>query len=327
MELVVFGILVLAPALLVIGVLGAAVFAAGVLYEKWRALTRHGFGEYTLRVAPREWQQWLRCSCFWNYVLHWFFKFEVVWASNVMLRDRIQPDGLGHSGRTDAPSHLLVAVHPHGLFAVSTLLASVLPPKGLWDRPFASLPTTFVHPVFFALPVVREVFMLLGCLPATRESIAHRLAERSATHTLVSFIVPGGVKETMCPDLYESLEGSQGFQQALGQNWGFLTQAYRAGTPVIPCYSPGERHLFRIWTPYWLSSIRAWMYKRVGFPFPTFFYGPVKPQHALQLHVGTAVVPPVYNAATEAADLLRFKAAYFDALCTVRHSSMREKVE
>lgn len=294
---------------------------------KWCDLTRDGFGDLSIKVSPSSWQNAIRRWPVWKWTLHRYFRFSL---DDSALESKLVSSSTAGSENESARVHYLMAVHPHGLFSISTLLGFILPSPAQFGPTLEELPTTFVHPILLSIPVVRELFLLVGCRSATREVMKARLLQRSATVNLVSVVVPGGIKELVYPDMYTSLDdnssGKWSEKAALRQNWGFLKLAYETGAIVVPCYCSSESLLFRTWSSGW-ESLRVFMYRHVGYPFPTFFWGPLRPTapEGLRLIVGRPIRPRPFNAATQEEDIAALKNEYFQALCCMR--STRTKAD
>lgn len=316
MELALYGALIAAGVVWTLGTFSIAFFVS-LVYVRWCDATRNGFdSDISIQLSPRAWQNAIRRASFWTWTLHRYFRFCVDDPGRLLCRSSSRND------EAPPPPHILMAIHPHGLFAVSALLGCILPPADVYAPGGAEcLPTTFVHPIFFWVPLVRELFLLLGCRPATRGEMGARLLQRRPQGTTlpppISVIVPGGIKELIHPDMYTAQYHEA--TAAPAQNWGFLTLAYRTGAHVVPCYCAAEARLFTIWgaTPEW-TTFRTFMYRWTGYPFPTIFNGPHRPAR-MCLRVGRAVVPPPYDPERETEDLARFKACYMDSLYSVKH--------
>ena len=82
----------------------------------------------------------------------------------------------------------LLVWHPHGIQVISHIIHKLSMKSPLFN--FLKGTKTTVHSMTFQIPVIRELFLFYGCIPATKEYINHYL-EKGQSVT----IFPGGVKE------------------------------------------------------------------------------------------------------------------------------------
>ncbi len=82
----------------------------------------------------------------------------------------------------------LLVWHPHGIQVISHIIHKLSMKSPLFN--FLKNTKTTVHSMTFQIPIIRELFLFYGCIPATKEYITHYL-EKGQSVT----IFPGGVKE------------------------------------------------------------------------------------------------------------------------------------
>jgi 1-acyl-sn-glycerol-3-phosphate acyltransferase len=160
---------------------------------------------------------------------------------------------------------VIYACRPHGLFAISCFLAFAAHPK--------SRVRCAVHRLIFWTPLLRDFAVWMGSFDATRDNI-HAALSRSESIALV----PGGVREMV-----------QGADHR--RHRGFLRIAYDEKVPVVCVYFGGEDRLF--WTWQMLRGLREAFIDFMGYPFPSFFFGPL-PRPLTTLASKTALQPLDY---------------------------------
>ena len=147
----------------------------------------------------------------------------------------------------DRSRPVIYACRPHGLFAFSCLLAFAVNPK--------SRVRCGVHRLIFWVPLLSDLAVWLGAFDVTKENIEGML-ERGESVALV----PGGARE-MIPGVDPR------------SHRGFLRIAHEKGAPVVCVHFEGEQELF--WTWRGLRDLRHAFADFMGYPFPSFFWGPL----------------------------------------------------
>jgi len=201
-----------------------------------------------------------RSLSLWRYV-HRYFRFQIIQESVL------------------DPGPKLFAYHPHGLFTAGPPLC--LGTHGgradVWDQDlrFGTLRAVF------RFPLLREFALWLGSIDVNAASLKRMLTvERRSV-----LLVPGGVQE-MClakPGLVDIYLGHE----------GFLRLAWEQGISVVPVFGCGEEDVW--WTWQCLHEIRRMMIPWLGYPFPSFGLGPLRPPHGIQIVVGSPLDPGQFS--------------------------------
>lgn len=171
-----------------------------------------------------------------------------------------------HLKRAAEGRSLIFACHPHGLFAISCFLAFAVNPK--------SRVRCGVHRLIFWVPLLRDFAVWMGAFDVSRVNVETALDEGASVA-----IVPGGARE-MIP-------GSNPHRHR-----GFLRIAYAKRVPVVPVYFAGETDLFWTWSIF--QQLREAFVDFMGYPFPSFFFGPL-PRPLTAIAAKTAVDPEDYS--------------------------------
>ena len=165
----------------------------------------------------------------------------------------------------------IFGVHPHGIHCwplvreregnASGVCASFhtqcasLPPQNVFafhTSPFYKrLPnaklTGVAATIMFKIPVVRELFLLMGYVDAGRPTCQKVLAQGSSL-----YICTGGEAE--------SLETRNGVDAVvLEGRKGFVRLALSYGTPLVPVYGLGNNEIYRSLQPF--PKLRRWLSK------------------------------------------------------------------
>jgi hypothetical protein len=131
--------------------------------------------------------------------------------------------------------------HPHGIQVISHIIHKLCMKSPLFN--FLKDTKTTVHSMTFQIPIIREIFLFYGCIPATKEYITHYLEKGQSIS-----IFPGGVKEMKyCnsdnPQNICYLKNRKGYLE-IGKDYDF-----------VPIYTLGEQGFF--------SSNKDSIYKRI----------------------------------------------------------------
>ena len=187
---------------------------------------------------------------------------------------------------SDNNETVIFAGHPHGLFAISSLLLVGLPSvrpsridSHLWKRTTESAddddngkqkdtmakPSSHwsnvrpcVHRHLFSIPLLRDLALWLGAIDVSRENITRTLK----THSV--YLSPGGCREMI-------IDGDSTAQR---RHTGFLRLAYAERKLVYPVLHHGQARAFRSYSCAWLDRVRHIVLDLTGYPFPSFFLGP-----------------------------------------------------
>jgi len=146
----------------------------------------------------------------------------------------------------------ILSVHPHGVLCCGAIAGIHFVPNSQ---------TLFcVAPLLFYVPVLGWLARLLGCIPASYDTMKMALEQGFPL-----LIVPGGVPELV---LAEKCDDSEFF---LEKRFGFLKLAMETQVPIFPIFSKGETATYRlIRAP--LLNWRVWLSWKLNVPvvFPWF---------------------------------------------------------
>jgi hypothetical protein len=148
----------------------------------------------------------------------------------------------------------LYACYPHGMFALNVVLTFCAPNVKTNATIYAG-----AHRIAFVLPVIREIFLLMGCISIDWKTIKHHIDQK---HVVV--IIPEGVRGMGKP-----LPGTKPRE-------GFLKHSHEASIPIVPVFGHNETKIYKYWENEWgwITAIRSWTMDHWGYPCLTFFVGP-----------------------------------------------------
>jgi len=171
----------------------------------------------------------------------------------------------------------LIAMHPHGVFTATTIMAFALNKATLHIKPAASS-------ILFMLPILKEFAGLGGAFPANKRDIIEQLIARKSV-----VICPGGIRELpgLDPDRIKKGDG-------FVQRKGFIEIAQHVEVPVVPVWAEGEESLYDVWL--WNPQKQQQWLSRFYYPGIVFSWGlwwlPFWPKSKkVTLHVGKAIYP------------------------------------
>jgi len=181
------------------------------------------------------------------------------------------------------PDQFVLTLHPHGPFP---LAASILMPQLALKNDARLRRVRFAAAsAVFWLPLVRDVYVALGCVEASRTTLT-----RCLKAGLSVAILPGGEAEQLlvCPPEFPT-------EDLVAPRDGLFRLALETGAPIVPAYGFGERDAYRS-SAYGLAARRAWSKRyRVGVPFAwgRYWFFPFVPRRqAVRVCVGEPVPPP-----------------------------------
>ncbi len=119
---------------------------------------------------------------------------------------------------------------PHGLIPVGPFLAFATPSEMHFPRKTLPPPRLHVHRLLFAIPLLRDFCLWIGCMDVSEKVIRDRLS----TNQPVA-LIPSGSR------------GIIGDADSETRHRGFLRLAYEYGTNIIPCWTPAETRIFKTW--------------------------------------------------------------------------------
>ena len=183
---------------------------------------------------------------------------------------------------------------PHGLIAISSLFITALcQQKSHWDEV-----TPCIHRHVFAIPFLRDLALWLGAIDVSKENIIQRLK----THSI--YLASGG-----CREMIIDVE-NDGIQQ---KHKGFLRLAYQEKKLIFPIIHRGQEKVFPSYTCRWLDKARHIILDMTGYPFPSFFIGPLPSK--LTSHIFAPHNPSHYTTEDEFID------AYYKKLISLREQA------
>ena len=251
-------------------VLGAGVllgFPLGILYAR---LSYYDGSEKTGARKSDAWQIWL-ADCF---LVTLFRRHYVMHRQGYINRDGARTEYVPSAYydallETQESKPVVFAGHPHGLFAIGSLLMVGLPEgerRGTTrTKPVADMwrrVVPCVHRHVFAVPFLRDLALLLGAVDVTRDNMTRMLESRSI------YVAPGG-----CREMIIETDGD-GVQKQSCRHTGFLSIAYQEKRLVYPMIHRGQERVFVAYSCDWLNQLRHTVLDLTGYPFPTLFTGP-----------------------------------------------------
>lgn len=233
--------------------LGITLFV-GIVTGLWYSKYYYDRSEAT---GTRRWpvlQRWLAVNVF-HYVKRHYFNYTIVFKGSADLGEKVaRCQGGGETA--------IFACSPHGLFAIGSFFLVGVPDyhtqTGLrWKRVRAC-----THRHVFAIPGLREIALWLGAINADRVNIEKMLERESI------MLAPGGTREMI-------IDKDQPIQSV---HKGFLKIAFAMRKRVFPVIHTGQEDVFPSYSCAPLDRLRRVVLNLTGYPFPTFFIGPLPRQ-------------------------------------------------
>lgn len=140
------------------------------------------------------------------------------------------------------------AVHAHGIHCTPLALFST--PGSDFDKKFPGLVgqklTGLAATVMFKLPVVRELFLNMGYVDASRS-----VAAKTLEHNRSIYVCTGGEEESMYTTMGRDIV-------VLKKRKGFVRLALSYGADIVPVFGVGNTDLYKVsvWIMRWFSG--AW---------------------------------------------------------------------
>jgi 1-acyl-sn-glycerol-3-phosphate acyltransferase len=126
----------------------------------------------------------------------------------------------------------LLIWHPHGSQTISYVIHRLCTKSPI--HPYIKNTKLAVHSVMFQVPILRELSLMLGFIPATRETIKYYLNKGVSVA-----LFPGGVREMdYC--------GEKDNKCYLKSRKGFIEIAKELDIEIIPVYVAGEQQFFKV---------------------------------------------------------------------------------
>ncbi|KAL7579446.1 hypothetical protein ACA910_014108 [Epithemia clementina (nom. ined.)] len=152
----------------------------------------------------------------------------------------------------------VLAVHPHGIHCLA--LAEFSTYGSAFDQRFPGLVghclTGLAATVMFKIPMVRELFLRMGYVDASR-SVAQKVLECGRS----IFVCTGGEEESMLTWVGRDIV-------VLKKRKGFVRLALSHGASLVPVFAVGLNDIFPTYT--FLLKQRQWLQKNFGIALPLF---------------------------------------------------------
>ena len=145
---------------------------------------------------------------------------------------------------------------PHGIL----LMSRVVGYGGAWEALFPGIECrVLAASPMFALPLVRDICLMLGAVDAGRKTALRVLGAGKSLH-----VYPGGSREVFMTDPADH------DRVYVSGRKGFVNLALTTGSPLVPVYVFGEKHLYKRKLP--SERLRLFLLKVLKFPV-LLFYG------------------------------------------------------
>jgi len=209
---------------------------------------------------------------------------------------------------TDNGETYVFGCHPHGIHCYS--LIELTNPHSDFSRMFPNLSgpklTGLAATVIFKLPVVRELFLYMGYIDASRSVASKALSVGQSIGVCV-----GGEEESMLTtpkkDIY-----------VLQKRKGFVRLALAHGSSLVPVLAIRANELYTTYK--FLFKVRMWLQKNCGIALPIFHgrWGTPLP-HPIQVKIvlGEPIATPkpdIPGAKPDEALVEKYHAAYVDSV-------------
>ena len=160
-----------------------------------------------------------------------------------------------------SPDHRYIfGYHPHGIIGFGAISCFATEAHD-FGKLFPGLDVYLVTlPVNFRIPFLREIYLALGLLDASKETFRSILSGGSGKAIAV---VVGGAAE--------SLKSEPGkMDLTIKSRKGFVRQAFLHDALLVPVLGFGETDVFGIIRSAWLLRVQQALQKRLGFAMPLF---------------------------------------------------------
>ena len=164
------------------------------------------------------------------------------------------------------PERALYLWHPHGMLSLAPIIHVVR--RGLGK--IVSVP------IFHKIPIIRDGYHYLGCIPSEYPIMKNTLEKDSLS------IIPGGTREMM-----SSRPGTM--RLILKERTGVFKLALETGTPIVPVLTFGEDELFPQLDMPILRTINQWLYSQWKIAIPFMSLTSV----ANWMHLADSPLPPI----------------------------------
>ena len=208
---------------------------------------------------------------------------------------------------------VIFALYPHGILPITLIFGFSLHGSApqIADR-------VAVSPHFFRLPIIRELCLISGAIPATRRAMEEQIALGRSI-----IICPEGVRGVLHAS--NGLVGLDVRPVSDPRDWysccpgdeRFYRWVFAAKLPVVPIFSEGEEHVFRTF-PNVLRSMRERFIDKWEYCFPLVALGPYPAE--ITTHIGPSV-----GRANREETLSQFDARLARAIWIVLHNNTQSK--
>ncbi|EAN99252.1 diacylglycerol acyltransferase, putative [Trypanosoma cruzi] len=196
--------------------------------------------------------------------------------------------------------------HPHGIFPGTALW---VPNTPQWEEIVGKNTENFlsVHcaDVIFAVPMLRDFVLALGCLTVARRGIESSLLQGNSV-----LVVTGGQAEMLCSKFSDTE------MHFVTHHSGFVRVAMTHRVPLVPILSFSENNLL---SNVCFPRMQRYTVSKVGFPFPTVPYGkfylPLPNKLPITIVVGRPILPePGMDCPENPEHVQRYQQRYFKSL-------------
>jgi len=215
----------------------------------------------------------------------------------------------------------IFAVHPHGIHCFPLGLLSTVGSD--FDKKFPGLVgsklTGLAATVMFKLPVVRELFLCMGYIDASRP-VASKCLEVGRS----IFVCTGGEEESMFTSTGKDIV-------VLKKRKGFVRLALSYGADIVPVYGVGNTDLYTTYNFIFLG-FRHWLQKTCGIALPIFhgrFGTPLPYKKAVQVLIGKPIRTPKPSVIGERPDpalVDEYHSKYIEALRQLHSKNVKHRV-
>ena len=186
---------------------------------------------------------------FWFRNLTWWRNFRDFFPISLLRTAPLDPDG-----------RYIFGYHPHGIIGFGAISCFATEAHD-FSKLFPGIDVYLVTlPINFRIPFLREIYLSLGLLDASKETFRTILSRGSGSSIAV---VVGGAAE--------SLKSEPGkMDLVIKSRKGFVRQAFLYGAQLVPVLGFGETDVFGIVRSERLLRLQRFLQKKLGFAMPIF---------------------------------------------------------
>jgi 1-acyl-sn-glycerol-3-phosphate acyltransferase len=185
----------------------------------------------------------------------------------------------------DPSRQYIFGVHPHGIHCMPLTQCQFNNENSAFRRCFPGLSgpklTGVAATVLFKIPVVREGFLLMGYIDASRKVCSDALSKGQSL-----FICTGGEEESMLTQKGQDLV-------VLKKRKGFIRLALRYGADLVPVFGAGNNDTYDTYS--FGLRWRSWFQKKTGIALPIFhgrWFTPLPYPVPIKILVGKPIQTP-----------------------------------